>query len=259
MGLVPLLSLLILFAFSVPAEAQHPKNILRIGYLAPVFSCAGSVPSLESFRQGLQELGYIEGQNTILECRSAAGNSDRLRELAIELVRLKVDVIVAAGGELVARAAQQASQTIPIVMTNVCDPIGAGLIVSMAQPGANITGLSIMSPDLSGKRLELLKEAVPKIRSVAVFLNPNTPCNVVEFKATETAGLGLALQIQSVDVRRPADFDKAFSAISQAGSQALLTLPDPITNSEAKRIADFAAKNDYPPCTIALSHWRRAG
>ena len=228
------------------ATAQQSAKVPRIGYLAPVFPCSGSVPSLEAFRQGLRDLGYVEAKNITIECRSAEGKPHRLSALAADLVRLKVDLIVAAGGELVARAAKQASPTLPIVMTNVCDPIGTGLVVSLAQPGANITGLSIMSPELSGKRLELLKEAVPKIRRVAVFQNPDTPCNVVEFRETDKAARGMGLQAQSLEVRSPSDFAKAFSAITKEHAHALLTLPDPITNIQAKQIADFAAKSRLP-------------
>jgi len=132
-------------AVSVIAEAQQPKKVPRIGYLAPVFPCAGSVPSLEAFRLGLRDLGYVEDKNIITECRSAEGKLDRQPDLAAELVQLKVDIIVAAGGEPTARAAKQATQTIPIVMTNVGDPVVTGLVASLARPGGNVTGLVTMS------------------------------------------------------------------------------------------------------------------
>jgi ABC-type uncharacterized transport system substrate-binding protein len=227
------------------AEAQ-PMKASRIGYLAPVFPCSGSVASLEAFRKGLVDLGYAEGRNIAIERRSAEGDAQRLVAIATELVQLKADVIVAAGGELVARAAQQASQTIPIVMTNVCDPVGTGLVASLARPGGALTGLSIMSPELSGKRLELLKETAPKIRRVAVFLNLKTPCNGVEFKEMDLATRALDLRLQTVEVSGAKDFDRAFAAITKERANAILTLPDPVTNAQGKRSAEFAAKNRLP-------------
>jgi len=224
------------------ANAKLP----RIGYLAPVFPCAESVASLEAFRKGLVELGYVEGRSITIECRSAEGDAQRLLPLATELVQLKVNVIVAAGGELVARAVQQASQTIPVVMTNVCDPVGTGLVASLARPGGSLTGLSIMSPELSGKRLELLKETAPKVSQVAVFFNPSTPCNRVEFREMETPARGLRLQLQAVEVRGAKDLDKAFAAIVKERANAMLTLPDPVTNVAAKPISEFAVKNRLP-------------
>lgn len=234
------------FGLCVSADAQQPQRTVRVGFLAPVFPCSGSVPSLESFRQGLRELGYVEGRNVAIECRSADGDSQRLAALAIELIELKSDIIVAAGGELVARAASRASQTIPIVMTNVCDPVGTGLVVSLARPGGILTGLSIMSTELSGKRLELLKETEPKIRRVAIFLNPSTPCNNVEFRETEIAARGLGMLVQPVEVREPNDFATAFVAIIKGRAHALLTLPDPVTNVQAKQIAEFSTKHRLP-------------
>jgi putative ABC transport system substrate-binding protein len=236
----------LLFALGSSAQAQQPTRVPRIGYLAPVFPCAESVASLEAFRKGLVDLGYAEGRSITIECRSAEGDAQRLLGLATELVQLKVDVIVAAGGELVARAAQQVNQTIPVVMTNVCDPVGTGLVASLARPGGFLTGLSIMSPELSGKRLELLKETAPQVRRVAVFLNPSTPCNGVEFKEMEVAARGLRLQLQAVEVRGPRDLDKVFAAIVKERANAMLTLPDPVTNVAAKAISEFAVKNRLP-------------
>ena len=228
------------------AQVQTLAKIPRIGYLAPVFPCSGSVASLEVFRKALIDLGYAEGRNVAIECRSAEGDAQRLVGLATELIQLKTDVIVAAGGELVVRAAQQASQTIPIVMTNVCDPVGTGLVASLARPGGALTGLSIMSPELSGKRLELLKETAPKIRRVAVFLNPKTPCNGVEFKEMDLAARAFGLQLQAVEVSGAKDFDRAFAAVTKDRASAILTLPDPVTNAQAKLLAEFAAKNRLP-------------
>src|SRR5207253_747726 len=150
-------------------------KVPRIGYLAPAFPCSGPVPSLEAFREGLRDLGYVEDKNVTIECQSAGGKAERLPDLAADLVRFKVDIIVAGGGESVARPAKQATQTIPIVMTNASDPVGTGLVASLAHPGGNVTGLVTISPELSAKRLELLKEAFPKVSRVAVLTNPTNP------------------------------------------------------------------------------------
>jgi putative tryptophan/tyrosine transport system substrate-binding protein len=227
-------------------EAQQPKKVSRIGYLAPVFPCSGSVPSLEAFKQGLHDLGYVEDKNIITECRSAAGNADRLSELAAELVRFKVDVIVAGGGELVARAAKQATETIPIIMTNAADPVETGLVASLARPGGNITGLMTFSPELSGKRLELLKEAFPNVSRVAVLTNPANPEQEARVKETKVAAQGLRVQLQILEVREPSAFDKAFLAITKEHSQALLPLGDPLIVSHRKQIVDFTATNRLP-------------
>jgi putative ABC transport system substrate-binding protein len=235
-----------LFALCFSVQAQQPKKVPRIGYLAPVFPCSGSVPSLEAFRQGLRDLGYVEDKNIITECRSAGGKLDRQPDLAAELVQLKVDIIVAAGGEPTARAAKHATQTIPIVMTNVGDPVVTGLVASLARPGGNVTGLVTMSPELSGKRLELLKEAFPKVSRVALFWNSANPEQEPQIKEIKVAGQALGIQLQTLEVRGPNDFDKAFSAITKGHANALLTLPDPLSNSQGKRIADFAAKNRLP-------------
>jgi putative ABC transport system substrate-binding protein len=232
--------LLIMVSF---AQAQQPK---KIGYLAPVFPCSENVPSLEAFRQGLRKLGYIEDQNINLECRSAAGNAQRLAEISAELVSLKVDVIIAGGGDLVTRAARQATQAIPIVMTNAADPVETGLVASLARPGGNITGLVTFSPELSGKRLELLKEAFPKVSRIAVITNPANPAQEARVKETRVAAQALRVQLQILEVREPGAFDKIFFAITKERAQALLPLGDPLIVSNRKQIVDFAAKNRLP-------------
>jgi len=239
------LATILLTTFS-PADAQQPKKIPRIGYLAPVFPCSGSVPSLEAFRQGLRDLGYVEDKNITLECRSAEGKLDRQPDLAAELAQLKVDIIVAAGGEPTARAAKQATQTIPIVMTNVGDPVVTGLVASLARPRGNVTGLVTMSPELSGKRLELLREAFPKISRVALFWNSTNSEQEPQIKEIKVAGQALGIELQILEVRGTNDFDKAFSAITKERADALLTLPDPLSVSQGRRIAAFAAKNRLP-------------
>jgi putative ABC transport system substrate-binding protein len=244
----------VLLGTRLAVEAQQPGKIPQIGYLAPVFPCSPSVPTFEAFRQGLREVGYIEGRNIAIECRSAAGKSDVLPELAAELVRLKVALIVAAGGEPVARAAKQATQTIPIVMTNVGDPVVTGIVGSLARPGGNVTGLVTFAPELSGKRLELLKEAFPRLSRVAIFRNPVNREHDEPMRVILVTGHALGVQIRTVDVRSLDDFDKAFSVIIKEHAEALLTLPDPLAVAQAGLIADFATKNRLP----AIYHRRES-
>ena len=188
----------VLLALGVIAEAQQPKKVPRIGYLS------GSSPSarsarIEAFGQGLRELGYVEGKNIAIEYRYAEGKLDRLPELAAELVRLKVDVIV-TGGPIVTRAAKEATNTIPIVMTQDADPVGSGLVASLARPGGNITGFSTLSPEIGGKRLELLKEIVPKLSRVAVLGTSARPGTGKELKEVELAAGALGVNLQYLDV-----------------------------------------------------------
>jgi putative ABC transport system substrate-binding protein len=199
-----------------------------------------------AFRQGLHELGYFEGRNIVIECRSAQGKPDRLSELALELAAMKVDVIVAAGGEAVARAAMQASQTIPIVMTNAADPVATRLVASLARPGGNVTGLVTISPELSGKRLEVLKQSFPRIARVAVLTNPLNPEQAPRVREIEAAAQALGVQLQVLEVRGPNDFESAFLAMLKLPADALLPLGDPLINSRESQIVDFAAKNHLP-------------
>ena len=223
------------------ALAQQPAKVSRIGFLS-----TGVVgPNVEAFRQGLQELNDIVGQNIAIEYRWAAGRDDRLPDLATELVRLKVDIIVSTSSSA-ARAAQQVTKTIPIVMAVSGDPVGTGLIASLARPGGNITGLTILSPELSGKRLELLKEAFPKVARVAVLWNPASPDKQLDFKETQAAARSLGMQLQSLEVRDAKDFDKVFQAATKEHVQALITLSDPVTGSQGRRIMDFAVKSRLP-------------
>jgi putative tryptophan/tyrosine transport system substrate-binding protein len=172
----------LILALGLSVQAQQPKKVPRIGYLSPL-EPAGESTRSEAIRLALRELGYIEGQNIATEYRYAAGKLDRLSELAAELVRLKVDIIVAAGTDRVVRAAKNATTTIPIVMTNpALDPVEAGLVESLARPGGNVTGITLLSRELGGKRLELLKEAVPKVARVAVLYDPTIPASVIEVK-----------------------------------------------------------------------------
>ena len=225
------------------SAAQKPAKVSRIGYLSA--GPSGPSPNIEVFREGLRALGYAEGQTIAIEYRYAAGRDDRLPGLAAELVRLKVDLIVTDSSPA-ARAAKNKTKIIPIVMAASGDPVGTGLVASLARPGGNITGLTHLSPELSGKRLELLKEAFPKASRVAVLWNAANPDKVSDFRETEAAARALGVQLQSLEVRVPNDFDKAFAAATSKRAHALLTLTDPLTGSHGRRILDFALKNRLP-------------
>ena len=199
----------------------------------------------EPFLQGLRELGYIEGKNIVIEARSAEGNFDRLPDLAAELVRLRVDVIVASSNPAII-ALKQATQTIPIVMTVVGDPVGAGFVASLARPGGNVTGLSNIAEELSGKRLELLKEINPKITRVAVFRNPTIPTHAVLWKETQDAATALGIKLLPLDIRGPDDFESAFGAMVKERAEAFIVLPEPITLTHRQQIVDLAAKKRLP-------------
>ena len=223
-------------------EAQQPKKIPRIGFLR-----SSDYPSayMEAFKQGLRELGYVEGQNIAIEYRYAEGKAERYRDLATELVRLKVDVIVVGGGVGATSAAKQATNTIPIVMAHASDPVGAGLVASLARPGGNVTGLSAVSRDLTGKRLELLKETLPKVSRIAVLYQP-TPPKLAQFKETEKTAQSLGVQLQSLEVQSPNDFEAALKAATQKRSGAVLVLQSGITDTHRKRIVELATKNGIP-------------
>ncbi|MGH7774911.1 MAG: ABC transporter substrate-binding protein [Candidatus Binatia bacterium] len=223
------------------AAAQKPAKVPRVGFL----SGGMQGPLHEAFREGLRGLGYIEGRNVAIEHRFAQGKEDRLHELAAELVRLKVDVIVTLS-TLDALAAQQATRTIPIVMMISSDPVGTGLVASLARPGENITGLTTLSPELSGKRLELLKEAVRRLSRVAVLWNAANPDKALEFEQIQVAARSLGLQLQSLQVRGASDFQGAFRAATAKGAGALLALTDTLTITHQSQIADLAAKSRLP-------------
>ena len=217
-----------LLAGGVTAEAQQPKKIHRIGYLL-AGDPAGESTRFEAIRLALRELGYIEGQNIAIEYRYAEGKQDRYPELAAELVRLKVDIIVAAGGNVMVRAAKNATKTIPIVMSGVgADPVEAGLVESLARPGGNVTGITNLSTELGGKRLELLKEAVPKLARVAVLYEPANPASVLQAKEVlPVAARALRLTIQPWEVRGTDDFDRVFAAMGKQRPDGLYVLGGP--------------------------------
>ena len=225
------------------AQAQQPAGIPRIGILiAPSASFFSA--RVEAFRQRLRELGYVEGKNIVIEYRYAEGKLERLPDLAAELVRLKVDVIVTAGPAIL--AAKKASATIPIVFAAAADPVGSGLVSSLARPGGNITGLSVMAPDLDGKRLELLKEAFPKVARVAFLWQSGGTRGNLALTDMEAAAKALGLKLQSLEVRSLDDFDSAFARAKRDGAQALITTPSPLINTQQRQVLDFAAKNRLP-------------
>jgi putative ABC transport system substrate-binding protein len=227
-----------------PAAAQQAGKVPRIGYLGASTPFAGSA-RIEAFRQGLRELGYVEGKNIVIEQRSAEGKADRLPSLAAELVRLKVDVIVTAG-PTDTRAAKRATSTIPIVMSQDSDPVGNGFVASLARPGGNITGLSTLSPEISGKRLELLKEIVPRLSDVAVLGTSTNPGDAQSFKETELAAGAFGVRLQYLDVIEPKDVETAFREASKARADAVLVLGGPVFNSQRTQVVDLAVKRRLP-------------
>ena len=233
-----------LLAFGFPAEAQQPKKVYRIGYLSSTDSAADSLRA-EAFRQGLRELSYVEGQNIVVEYRYAEGVADRFPNLAAELVQLKVDVIVVIG-TLPAQAAKYATETIPIVMTYVTDPVGTGLVASLAHPGGNVTGLSNLFQDVGGKQLELLKEAFPKISRVAVLWDPANASNALWLGELKVAAAALRITLQPREAHDPDDLEPAFAAIKRDGANAFVVLLNALVSNYRARIANFAAKSRLP-------------
>ena len=233
-----------LFALCSSVEAQQPKKVPRIAYLAasPASANAGR---LEAFRQGLREIGYVEGENIVIEDRYAEGKFDRLPALAAELVRLKVDVIITAGPP-VTRAVKEATATIPVVMAQDGDPVGNGFVASLARPGGNITGMSQLAPEISGKQLELLKETVPKLSRVAVLGTSTRPGNAQALKETELAAGTFGVRLQYLDVRGPKDIETAFREARKGRAGAVLVLQGPVFTSQRTQVADLAAKTRLP-------------
>jgi putative tryptophan/tyrosine transport system substrate-binding protein len=226
------------------AEQQRAERGYWIGFLG--FGRYRGTYLLEAFRQGLRGHGWIEGQNITILYQWAGDRPDRLPELAADLVREQVDVIVVSGGEPAISAAKQATSTIPIIMAVSGDPVGAGLVASLARPGGNITGLSILSPELGGKRLELLKEAVPQASRVAVLWNAAYPGKGLEWQDTQAAAWALGVTLQSLEVRGHEDFDSAFAAMTREPPDALITFAELLTLAQQGRIASFAAENRLP-------------
>src|SRR6516164_7866794 len=221
-------------AWPLAAHAADEKR-----HTVGILSAGGAGAADAAFLDALREFGWIAGRNVVFENRYAENRLDRLPELAADLVRLKVDVI-AVGGTLAPLAAKQATATIPIVMMAAGDPLGTGLVASLARPGGNVTGMSLMVPDIGGKRLELLKELLPRLSRVAVLWNVANPYPALVFKETQASGEKLGIEVQSLEVRGPDDFDGAFDAMRKRRPDALMTVEDPLTFDYRRRIADFA-------------------
>ncbi|MEO6163524.1 MAG: ABC transporter substrate-binding protein [Candidatus Binatia bacterium] len=230
-----------LLTLSLSAEAQQPPNIPRIAYLGAT-SLTANADRVEAFKQGLRELGYVERKNIIIELRSADGEQGRLPALVAELVRLKIDIIV-SGGPAVTRAARKATSTIPIVMGFDFDPVGSGVVASLARPGGNITGLSSLAPEISGKQLELLKEIVPALSRVAIIGNSTEPGYVQVVKEIELAAGALKLKLQLLDVRDAKDIETAFQAARKERADAVLLMQAPVLNSHRAQVVELAVKH----------------
>src|SRR5262245_49541347 len=245
---VPILVAVILLTLAVVTEAQQATKVYRIGYLSNTDAATDS-PRAEGIRLALRELGYIEGQNIAFEYRYGEGKVDRAPELAAELVRLKVDIIVVASGDQWTRAAKNATRTIPIVMVGQgTDPVRAGLVASLGRPGGNVTGLTNLTRELGGKRLELFKEAVPKVSRIAVLYDPANPVSLHEVKELLPADArALKLTIQPWEIRAVDDFDKVFAALNKQRPDGLYPLAaGPVMRPNRKRIVDFALKRRLP-------------
>jgi ABC-type uncharacterized transport system substrate-binding protein len=250
-----LLSLVVVlfFAASLAAYGQPAGKVARLGVL--LFTTPATDPNLAAFVSGLRDLGYVEGRNVALEYRSAEGRLERARDLALQLAALKPDVIVVLGGDMV-RVVKDATSTLPVVMLTSEDPVEAGVVTSFARPGGNLTGVAFVSSETAGKRLQFLKEAVPSLKRVAVLWNPDHPDG--EYRNIETAALRLGVHIQSLEVRRPTDFDRAFEAAARASAEALMAVSSRFMNSNRPRILEFASKRRIPLVT-GWGPWARTG
>jgi putative ABC transport system substrate-binding protein len=238
--------ILVALALLMPPSvgAQQPARMFQIGFLE-TGSLSTNAQFLDAFRQALRELAYVEGKHFRIESRLAEGRPERLPDLAADLARLKVDVILTQGTPPT-RAATQATKTIPIVMLGVPDPVVIGLVASLARPGGNITGLSNMVSELSGKRLELLKEAVPGASRIAVLSNPTNPGTIPQLRETEAAARSLRVQLHPVDVGDPTKFDAAFSRMTRGRADALVVLGDPMIFGQRRQLAKLAARSRLP-------------
>jgi len=243
-ALPSILFAVVLLAITVIADAQQPKKVPRIAWLTSS-PLSGNANRIEAFRQGLRELGYMEGENIVIEYRSGEGNRDRVPALAVELVHLKVDVIVTAGASTT-RSAKAATTTVPIVMAQDIDPVESGFVTSLARPGGNITGLSTLGPELSGKRLELLKEIVPKLSRVAVLGTSTVPGHSQMMREIERAAKAFNVELQFLDILDSKSIETSLRAASKGRAEAILTLQSPIVFSQRAQILDLAVKNRLP-------------
>jgi putative ABC transport system substrate-binding protein len=247
-----------LFALCGSVDAQQPTKVPRIGYIqAPPPSAVAT--RTDAFRQGLRELGYVEGKNIVIEWRFAEGKSERVPALAAELVHLKVDVIV-TGGSILTRAVKEATSTIPIVMAQDIDPVGNGFVASLARPGGNITGLSTLAPEISGKRLELLKEIIPRLSRVAVLGTSSQPGNAQQLKETELAAQAFGVKLQYLDVLSPKDIEPAFRESSKGGADAVVMMvAGAVSAAHRTQISEFAVKSRLPTMYPHNNHVEAGG
>jgi putative ABC transport system substrate-binding protein len=238
-----------LIAFCDPVEAQQLAKLPRIGFIYPAGTSEDSLSSFDAFRLGLRDLGYVDGNNISIEIRYAEGRLDRMPALVNELVQHKVDIIVAVNN-VVIRAAKEATKTIPIVMISSVDPVAAGYVKSFAHPGGNITGLANLGRDLSAKRVELLKEVIPKMSRVAILWDVHGPGPAIAFKEYEAAARAFKLELRSLEVRGPnLDFEKAFQAAKAARAEALIVVRNPLMTQHAKQVFELATRNRLPSMT----------
>ena len=233
---------LLFFAPSTITEAQQTGKVPRIGFLV-ASTASNYVTRIETFRQGMRELGYAEGKNIIIEYRFAEGKEERLREFAAEFVSSKFDIIITAANATIAK---NATKTIPIVFAAIADPVVTGIVASLARPGGNLTGLTVMAPELSGKRLELLKEAFPRVNRVAFLWNPSSSGDLILLKETEVAARVLGLQVQSLEIRSLEDFDSGFATATREVVHGLTMTLNPFINTYRPRILEFVANNRLP-------------
>jgi len=244
-GLAVVLAVSLVFA-PFASEAQQARKVHRIGYLS-YLGCSDD-PFLIPFRQGLRELGYDEGRNIVIECRSAPGKPDRYPDLVAELVRLNVDVLLTTGTVLTL-VAKQTTRTVPIVMVYIHDPVASGIVSSLARPGANVTGLSMLASEMVQKNLELLKEAVPSLSRLTVLIDSSNPGQTLPDQQMAVAAKILGVRPQRVELRTSADLDAAFTAVLRQRAEALYVWPVPITPRDSERLAEFAVKNRLPTAT----------
>jgi len=240
-----------------PPQTDAQGKVRHIGYLSPGPPPGGGFHSIEPFREGLVKVGYVLGQSLVIDERYASGKDDLLPDLAAELVRRKPDLIVTVGDQATA-AAGKATRDIPIVMAASTDPVGSGLVASLARPGGNITGLTTLSPELGGKRLELLKQVVPSVSRIAVLWNANNRGKAAELRELKTAAHRLAITVWSVEIRGEADFERAFRMISRERTDALLTLREPVISGHRRQIVQFAVRNRLPDMHVG-SEWADGG
>ena len=240
-------ALSLLLATPGTAVAQQTSKVYRIGYLS-YFGCSEDKFLTGPFRQGVRDVGYVEGRNVLIECRSAPGKPDRYHELVVELVRLKVDVLLTVG-TILTLAAKQATTTVPIVMVYIADPVASGIVSNLARPEANVTGLSMLAAGMVQKNLELLKEAAPSISRVTVLIDSSNPGQTLPDQQMAAAAKILGVSPQRVEIRTSADLDAAFEAVLRQRAEALVVWPLPITQRDSERLAEFAVKNRLPTAT----------